>query len=158
MTRILAIETSCDETSAAVVQDGRQVLSNVVASQMDLHAKYGGVFPELASRLHVEAIVPVLKETMEKAHVDWKDLGAIAVTYGPGLAGSLLVGGDMAKGIELGRGLPLIGVNHLEGHVYSHWLKLKEDAVIGNGLSSPPISDPVEPIGNIDGAPGEPIR
>ena len=87
MTRILAIETSCDETSAAVVQDGRQVLSNVVASQMDLHAKYGGVFPELASRLHVEAIVPVIQETMEKAHVDWKDLDAVAVTYGPGLAG-----------------------------------------------------------------------
>jgi len=87
MIRILAIETSCDETAAAVVQDGCQVLSNVVASQMDLHAKYGGVFPELASRLHVEAIVPVITEAMEKAHLDWSDLDAIAVTYGPGLAG-----------------------------------------------------------------------
>jgi len=129
MTRILAIETSCDETSAAVVQDGRQVLSNVVASQMDLHAKYGGVFPELASRLHVESIVPVVSETMEKAHLDWQDLDAIAVTYGPGLAGSLLVGVNAAKGIALGRGLPLIGVNHLEGHVYAAWLKVEGDAL-----------------------------
>src|SRR5512136_106786 len=128
MTRILAIETSCDETAAAVVQDGRQVLSNVVASQMDLHAKYGGVFPELASRLHVEAIVPVITETMEKAHLGWQDLDAIAVTYGPGLAGSLLVGVNTAKGIALGRGLPLIGVNHLEGHVYAAWLKVEGDA------------------------------
>jgi N6-L-threonylcarbamoyladenine synthase len=129
MTRILAIETSCDETSAAVVQDGRQVLSNVVASQMDLHAKYGGVFPELASRLHVESIVPVISETMEKAHLAWQDLDAIAVTYGPGLAGSLLVGVNTAKGIALGRGLPLIGVNHLEGHVYAHWLQVEGDAL-----------------------------
>jgi len=128
MTRILAIETSCDETAAAVVQDGRQVLSNVVASQMDLHAKYGGVFPELASRLHVEAIVPVITEAMEKAHLDWSDLDAIAVTYGPGLAGSLLVGVNAAKGIALGRGLPLIGVNHLEGHVYAHRLQVEGDA------------------------------
>ena len=129
MTRILAIETSCDETSAAVVQDGRHVLSNVVASQMDLHAKYGGVFPELASRLHVEAIVPVITEAMEKAHLGWQDLDAIAVTYGPGLAGSLLVGVNTAKGIALGRGLPLVGVNHLEGHVYAAWLKVEGDAL-----------------------------
>ena len=129
MTRILAIETSCDETSAAVVQDGRQVLSNVVASQMDLHAKYGGVFPELASRLHVESIVPVISETMEKAHLGWNDLDAIAVTYGPGLAGSLLVGVNAAKGIALGRGLPLVGVNHLEGHVYAAWLQVEGDGM-----------------------------
>jgi N6-L-threonylcarbamoyladenine synthase len=129
MTRILAIETSCDETSAAVVQDGRYVLSNVVASQMDLHSKYGGVFPELASRLHVESIVPVIAETMEKAHLDWQDLDAIAVTYGPGLAGSLLVGVNTAKGIALGRGLPLVGVNHLEGHVYAAWLQVEGDAL-----------------------------
>jgi N6-L-threonylcarbamoyladenine synthase len=128
MTRILAIETSCDETSAAVVQDGRQVLSNVVASQMDLHAKYGGVFPELASRLHVESIVPVISETMEKAHLGWSNLDAVAVAYGPGLAGSLLVGVNAAKGIALGRGLPLIGVNHLEGHVYAQWLQVQGDA------------------------------
>jgi N6-L-threonylcarbamoyladenine synthase len=137
MTRILAIETSCDETSAAVVQDGRQVLSNVVASQMDLHAKYGGVFPELASRLHVEAIVPVINETMEKAHLGWNDLDAIAVTYGPGLAGSLLVGVNTAKGLALGRGLPLIGVNHLEGHVYAAWLKVEGDGMPQEELKFP---------------------
>jgi N6-L-threonylcarbamoyladenine synthase len=137
MTRILAIETSCDETSAAVVQDGRQVLSNVVASQMDLHAKYGGVFPELASRLHVEAIVPVINETMEKAHLGWADLDAIAVTYGPGLAGSLLVGVNTAKGLALGRGLPLVGVNHLEGHVYAAWLKVEGDGMPQEELKFP---------------------
>ena len=137
MTRILAIETSCDETSAAVVQDGRQVLSNVVASQMDLHAKYGGVFPELASRLHVEAIVPVITEAMEKAHLDWSDLDATAVTYGPGLAGSLLVGVNTAKGIALGRGLPLVGVNHLEGHVYAAWLQVEGDGMPKEELKFP---------------------
>ena len=137
MTRILAIETSCDETSAAVVQDGRQVLSNVVASQMDLHAKYGGVFPELASRLHVEAIVPVISETMEKAHLGWNDLDAIAVTYGPGLAGSLLVGVNTAKGIALGRSLPLIGINHLEGHVYAAWLQVQGDGMPQEALKFP---------------------
>src|SRR5512136_704878 len=137
MTRILAIETSCDETSAAIVQDGRQVLSNVVASQMDLHAKYGGVFPELASRLHVESIVPVISETMEKAHLGWQDLDAIAVTYGPGLAGSLLVGVNTAKGVALGRGLPLIGVNHLEGHVYAAWLQVEGDGMPKEELQFP---------------------
>ena len=123
MTRILALETSCDETAAAVIQDGRQILSNVIASQIDLHAEYGGVFPEMASRAHVETIVPVIKQAMQAAHVGWDDLDAVAVTYGPGLAGSLLVGVNTAKGIALGRGLPLIGVNHIEGHVYAHWLE-----------------------------------
>jgi N6-L-threonylcarbamoyladenine synthase len=123
MSRILAIETSCDETAAAVVQDGRHILSNVVASQIDLHAEYGGVFPEMASRAHVEAIVPVIEETMRTAHLGWDDLAAVAVTYGPGLAGSLLVGVNVAKGLALGRGLKLIGVNHIEGHVYAHWLE-----------------------------------
>jgi N6-L-threonylcarbamoyladenine synthase len=137
MTRILAIETSCDETSAAVVQDGRQVLSSVVASQMDLHARYGGVFPELASRLHVESIVPVITETMGKAHLDWKDLEVIAVTYGPGLAGSLLVGVNTAKGIALARNLPLIGINHLEGHVYAAWLQVEGDGMPGEELKFP---------------------
>lgn len=123
MTRILAIETSCDETAAAVIEDGRRILSNVVASQIDLHAQYGGVFPEMASRAHVETIVPVINEAMKTAHVGWDDLDAVAVTYGPGLAGSLLVGVNTAKGIALGRGLPLIGVNHIEGHIYAHWLE-----------------------------------
>lgn len=120
--RILGIETSCDETSAAVVEGGRTILSNVIASQVDLHARYGGVFPEVASRVHVEAIYPIVAEALAGAHVGWGDIDAIAVTRGPGLAGSLLVGLNAAKGIALGRGLPLVGVNHLEGHVYSVWL------------------------------------
>ena len=120
--RLLGIETSCDETAAAVVEGGRLILSNVVASQIDLHARYGGVFPELASRMHVEAIHPVVTEALAQAHVGWGDIDAIAVTRGPGLAGSLLVGLNTAKGIAVGRDLPLIGVNHLEGHVYSLWL------------------------------------
>jgi N6-L-threonylcarbamoyladenine synthase len=123
MSRILAIETSCDETAAAVIQDGRHILSNVVASQIDLHAEYGGVFPEMASRAHVETVVPVINEAMRTAHLGWDDLAAVAVTYGPGLAGSLLVGLNVAKGLALGRGLALIGVNHIEGHVYAHWLE-----------------------------------
>ncbi len=121
--RILAIETSCDETAAAVIEDGRRILSNVVASQIDLHARYGGVFPEMASRAHIEAIVPVIREALVKAHVGWRDLHAVAVTRGPGLAGSLLVGVNAAKGIALGRDLPLLGINHLEGHIYAHWLE-----------------------------------
>ena len=123
MTKILAIETSCDETAAAVIEDGRHILSNVVASQIDLHAQYGGVFPEMASRAHIETIVPVIDETLQKAHVGWDDLAAVAVTYGPGLAGSLLVGVNAAKGMALARDLPLIGVNHIEAHIYAHWLE-----------------------------------
>jgi N6-L-threonylcarbamoyladenine synthase len=125
MTRILAIETSCDETAAAVVKDGLHILSNVVASQVELHARYGGVFPELASRAHVEAIVPVIKQAMREAHLGFDDLDAVAVTYGPGLAGSLLVGVNAAKGLALGRNLPLVGVNHLEAHIYAHWLEVE---------------------------------
>ncbi|HNT76457.1 MAG TPA: tRNA (adenosine(37)-N6)-threonylcarbamoyltransferase complex transferase subunit TsaD [Anaerolineae bacterium] len=120
--RILGIETSCDETAAAVVEDGERVLSNVVASQVDLHAQYGGVFPELASRMHVEAIGPVTAQALQEAHVGWSDLDAVAVTYGPGLPGSLLVGLNFAKGAALSAGLPLVPVNHLEGHLYAHWL------------------------------------
>ena len=122
--RILGIETSCDETAAAVVSDGRGIHSNVVASQIDLHAQYGGVFPELASREHVKAIYPVVNEALRQAHVDIQDIDAIAVTQGPGLAGSLVVGVNMAKGIALATGKPLIGVNHMEGHIYSAWLYL----------------------------------
>jgi N6-L-threonylcarbamoyladenine synthase len=122
MTLILAIETSCDETAAAVLADGRRLLSNVVASQIDLHRRFGGVFPEVASRQHVLTIRPVIEQAMAEAQAAWDDLAAVAVTYGPGLAGSLLVGVNVAKGIALGRGLPLIGVNHLEGHIYSNWL------------------------------------
>jgi N6-L-threonylcarbamoyladenine synthase len=123
--RILAIETSCDETAAAVIKDGRCVLSNVVASQIELHAPYGGVFPEIASRAHVEAIVPVIQQAMREAHCGFDDLDAVAVTYGPGLAGSLLVGVNAAKGLAIGRDLPLVGVNHLEAHIYAHWLEVE---------------------------------
>ena len=140
MTRILGIETSCDETAAAVVEDGRRVLSNVVASQVAIHARYGGVFPELASRAHVEAIVPVVEEALRTAHVDWGDLDAVAVTYGPGLPGSLLVGVNFAKGAAFGRGLPLVPVNHLEGHLYAHWLETGGEEAADGRLDFPLIA------------------
>ncbi|MGD8554445.1 MAG: tRNA (adenosine(37)-N6)-threonylcarbamoyltransferase complex transferase subunit TsaD [Anaerolineales bacterium] len=121
-TRILGIETSCDETAAAVVENGRRILSNVVASQSAIHAKYGGVFPEVASRIHIETIYPVITQALSKAHAGLQAIDAIAVTRGPGLAGSLVVGLNMAKGMALASGLPLLGVNHLEAHLYSIWL------------------------------------
>jgi N6-L-threonylcarbamoyladenine synthase len=120
--RILAIETSCDETASAVIENGRSLLASTVASQMDIHARYGGVFPEVASRQHVLSIVPVVEQTLAQAHLALTDVDAIAVTQGPGLAGSLIVGLNMAKGLALGSGLPLVGVNHLEGHIYSAWV------------------------------------
>ncbi|MEI6046149.1 MAG: tRNA (adenosine(37)-N6)-threonylcarbamoyltransferase complex transferase subunit TsaD, partial [Chloroflexota bacterium] len=119
---ILAIETSCDETSAAIVRDGRHVLANVIASQIDIHQKYGGVVPEVASRQHILYITPVLNETLETAGLDWNEIDAIAVTNGPGLAGALLVGVNAAKGLAFARQKPLIGVNHLESHIYANWL------------------------------------
>ncbi len=120
--RILGIETSCDETAAAVVSDGRIIHSSAVASQIDLHAEYGGVFPELASREHVKAIYAIVEQALNQAHLNIQDMDAIAVTQGPGLAGSLVVGMNMAKGLALAAQKPLIGVNHLEGHIYSSWL------------------------------------
>src|SRR3990172_2639125 len=120
--RVLGIESSCDETAAAVVEQGRVILSSVVASQVDLHAQYGGVFPEVASRQHILTIYPVLEQALQQAHLTLGELDAIAVTRGPGLPGSLVVGMNTAKGLALGSGLPLIGVNHLEAHVYSAWL------------------------------------
>jgi N6-L-threonylcarbamoyladenine synthase len=105
-----------------VVEGGRFIRSNVIASQIEIHRQYGGVFPEMASREHIRAILPVIQETMAEAEVGWEDLDGIAVTHGPGLAGSLLVGVNTAKGLALGRGLPLVGVNHLEGHIYANWL------------------------------------
>lgn len=122
MTRILGIETSCDETAAAIVEDGARLISNVVASQIDVHSKYGGVFPEVASRMHVEAINAVVAEALATVGGDASAIDAIAVTYGPGLAGSLLVGVNFAKGLALGWDKPLVGINHLEGHIYSLWL------------------------------------
>ncbi len=117
--RILAIESSCDETAAAVVEDGERILSSVVASQLETHGKYGGVVPELASREHLRAIVPVVREALERAGSGFDDLAAVAVTQGPGLAGSLLVGITYAKSICFARELPLIGVNHIEGHIHA---------------------------------------
>jgi N6-L-threonylcarbamoyladenine synthase len=117
-TLILGIESSCDETSAAVVRDGHEVLSNVFASQI-VHSDYGGVVPELASREHLRAIVPVVREAMQRADVTYSDLSAVAVTEGPGLAGALLVGISFAKALAFGADLPLIAVNHLEGHIHA---------------------------------------
>jgi len=122
MPRILALETSCDETAAAVVADGNTILANIIASQAAKHAKYGGVFPEVASRAHIEVIYAVVQQALSDAHLSLADIDAVGVTRGPGLPGSLVVGLNTAKGLALGRGLPLIGVNHLEGHVYSLWL------------------------------------
>jgi N6-L-threonylcarbamoyladenine synthase len=124
--KVLGIETSCDETAAAVVEDGAKILSNPIASQVDIHARYGGVVPEVASRQHLLAIIPILKQAMIEANVTWSDLAAVAVTIGPGLAGSLLVGVNAAKAIALAHSLPLTGVNHLEGHIYANWLLERE--------------------------------
>lgn len=119
---ILGIETSCDETSAAVVRDGREVLSNVIASQVEIHARFGGIVPEVASRQHMVQISTIVDQALEVAGVRWKDLGAIAVTHGPGLAGALLVGVNFAKAAAWALGIPVIGVNHLEAHIYANWL------------------------------------
>jgi N6-L-threonylcarbamoyladenine synthase len=123
--KILGIETSCDETAAAVVEDGRKVLSNQIASQVEIHARYGGIVPEVASRQHLLSIIPILKQAMAEAKATWSDLSGIAVTIGPGLAGSLLVGANVAKAVALAHALPIIGVNHLEGHIYANWLEDK---------------------------------
>lgn len=120
--RILGIESSCDETAAAIIENGRVILSNVVASQVDLHAQFGGVYPELASREHVRAIYAVVAQALQEAHLQISDLDAIAVTRGPGLAGALVVGVNMAKALAFSAELPIVGINHLEGHLYSAWL------------------------------------
>ena len=124
--RILGIDTSCDETSAAVVEDGTLLLSNVIASQVEIHARYGGIVPEVASRQHILSIIPVVSQAMTESGIGWDNLDGIAVTNGPGLAGSLLVGVNMAKAMSFARRLPLSGVNHLEGHIYAAWLTGKE--------------------------------
>jgi len=120
--KILAIESSCDETSAAVVEDGRKALSNVVSTQIEIHAKWGGVVPELASRRHLESIGPVVDEALKNAHVSIDDIDAIAVTYGPGLVGSLLVGLEYAKALAWAHGKPLIPVHHIAGHIHAPFL------------------------------------
>ncbi|WP_369297890.1 tRNA (adenosine(37)-N6)-threonylcarbamoyltransferase complex transferase subunit TsaD [uncultured Neglectibacter sp.] len=119
---ILGIESSCDETAAAVVEDGRTIVSSVIASQVEEHRIYGGVVPEIASRRHSEAIVGVVREAMEQSGKRWEDLGAIAVTYAPGLIGALLVGVNFAKGLSLSTGLPLVPVHHLRGHIAANYL------------------------------------
>ena len=119
---ILAIETSCDETSAAVVKNGNEILSNVVATQIDIHKRFGGVVPEVASRLHVEQITLVIEEAMKQAQIEYEELAAVAVTEGPGLVGALLIGVNAAKAIAFAHGLPLIGVHHIAGHIYANQL------------------------------------
>ncbi len=120
---ILGIETSCDETAASIVVDGSEILSSVVSSQVDVHHKYGGVVPELASRKHIEDIVPIVKEAVSKAGINFKQIDALAVTQGPGLIGSLIVGFAFAKSFAYTLGIPWIGVNHLEGHINSVFLE-----------------------------------
>ena len=120
--KVLGIETSCDETAVAVVEDGR-ILANLIASQVDLHARFGGVVPELASRAHVEALSPLMEEALERAGCRFAYLDGVAVTVGPGLVGALLVGIAAAKAVAFATGAPLIGVNHLEGHLYANFLE-----------------------------------
>lgn len=123
---ILAIESSCDETSAAVVVNGREVLSNVIASQIDTHKKYGGVVPEVASRMHIEAISGVVEEALEEANITLDKIDAVGVTYGPGLVGALLVGLQFAKGLSFATKKPLIGINHIEGHICANYIQHKD--------------------------------
>jgi N6-L-threonylcarbamoyladenine synthase len=120
--KILGIETSCDETGAAIVADGHNLLSNVVSSSMDLHAAYGGIVPEIAARSHIEVILPVIEQSLAQAKVGWSDIDGIAVTYGAGLGGSLLVGVMTAKTLALAKNKPLFAINHVEGHVYANFL------------------------------------
>lgn len=125
-TLILAIESSCDETAAAVVKNGREVLSNIISSQIDLHTLYGGVVPEIASRKHTENINPVIREALSTANVTLNDIDAIAVTYGPGLVGALLVGVSAAKAISFATKIPLVGVHHIEGHISANYIENKD--------------------------------
>lgn len=123
---ILGIESSCDETAASVVKNGREVLSNVISSQIALHTLYGGVVPEIASRKHIEKINQVIEQALVDAHVTLDDITAIAVTYGPGLVGALLVGVSEAKAISFATGIPLVGVHHIEGHISANFIENKE--------------------------------
>lgn len=124
---ILGIESSCDETGASIVKDGRYLLSNVVASQIEIHNRYGGVVPEVASRQQLTAALPVIEMALEQAQCSWENIDAVAATYGPGLAGSLLVGLTVGKALSLAYNLPFLGVNHLEAHIYANWLRRQND-------------------------------
>jgi N6-L-threonylcarbamoyladenine synthase len=146
--RILAIESSCDETGAAVIEHGRAIRSNIVASSASIHARYGGVVPEVAARQQISSIAPVIEEALREACVGWEEIDAIAATYGPGLAGSLLIGLSAAKGLAFARSLPFIGVNHLEAHIYANWLRGPNDSIQDSlpASDAPWDSDPVFPI------------
>ncbi|NNJ12540.1 tRNA (adenosine(37)-N6)-threonylcarbamoyltransferase complex transferase subunit TsaD [Chloroflexales bacterium ZM16-3] len=141
---ILALETSCDETAAAVVRGGRTVLSNVVASQMDMHSRYGGVVPEVASRQHMLSLAPVVREALAALPGGWADVDAVAATYGPGLSGALLTGLNAAKAMAWQRGLPFVGVNHLEAHIYASWLDVGAGGW-GLGIGIPESQPPTPP-------------
>ena len=123
---VLGIESSCDETSVSIVKNGREVLSNVINSQIDIHTEYGGVVPEIASRCHTEVINQVYKQALKEANVSLKDIDVISCTYGPGLVGALLVGVSYAKGLAFANNKPLVGVNHLEGHISANYLTYKD--------------------------------
>ncbi len=144
---VLGIESSCDETGAAVVRDGRYLLSNVVASQAEVHNRYGGVVPEVASRQQLATIIPVIETALEQSGAQWSDLDGIAATYGPGLAGSLLIGLTAGKTLALARNLPFIGINHLEAHIYANWLR--------KGATPPPATA-AAPAGEDDYQEGDP--
>ena len=139
--KVLGIETSCDETAAAVVEDGHRLLSNVVASSMDLHAQYGGVVPEIAARSHIEVILPVIRDALSQAECDWQDIDAIAVTYGAGLGGCLLVGVLTARTLAITHNKPLYAVNHVMGHVYANFLT--ETSLSGYAM---PVAQPKFPL------------
>jgi N6-L-threonylcarbamoyladenine synthase len=136
--KVLGIETSCDETAVGVVEDGRRLRSNIVASQVELHARYGGVVPEVASRQHIRDMVPTLEKSLADSGIALEDVDVVAATYGPGLAGSLITGLNTAKALAFTLGVPLMGVNHLEGHIYASWLLDR---------SSSPAEDPGFPLG-----------
>lgn len=135
---ILAVETSCDETAAAVVRDGRVVLANVVASQLDAHQRYGGIVPEVASRQHILSLPPVITAVLAQVPGGWEAIDAVAATYGPGLSGALLTGLNTAKAMAWQRDLPFIGVNHLEGHIYANWIVPDADPASSDELPPPP--------------------
>ena len=136
--KILGIETSCDETAASVVEDGRRLLSNVIASQVEIHSQYGGIVPEVASRQHVIHIVPTVTRALEDAGITFEELDAVAVTHGPGLAGALLVGVNFAKSLSLSLGVPFLGVNHLEGHIYAAWLQSRDAGPVDDDPAESP--------------------
>ena len=119
---VLGIESSCDETSASIIKNGREILSNVISSQIDIHKKYGGVVPEIASRKHVESIIPVISKALLDANKTLDDIDIVGVTKGPGLVGALLVGVSFAKAISFSKHKPIVGVNHIQGHIYANYL------------------------------------